>query len=52
MLMIGRGVQLESLPAWAQHIALSSRRYAVDVLQASAMGTGLTPSASIFWRWD
>ncbi len=44
MLMIGGvAVQLESLPAWAQHIAaFFPGRYAVDVLQASAMGTGLT----------
>jgi hypothetical protein len=44
MLMIGGvAVQLESLPAWAQHIAaFFPGRYAVDVLQASATGTGLT----------
>jgi hypothetical protein len=36
-------VQLESLPAWAQHIAaFFPGRYAVDVLQASATGTGLS----------
>jgi hypothetical protein len=44
MLMIGGvAVRLESLPAWAQHIAaFFPGRYAVDVLQASATGTGLT----------
>jgi ABC-type transport system involved in cytochrome c biogenesis permease component len=44
MLMIGGvAVQLESLPAWAQHIAaFFPGRYAVDVLQASATGTGLS----------
>lgn len=44
MLMIGGvAVQLESLPAWAQHIAaFFPGRYAVDVLQASAAGTGLS----------
>jgi len=44
MLMIGGvAVRLESLPAWAQHIAaFFPGRYAVDVLQASATGTGLS----------
>jgi hypothetical protein len=44
MLMIGGvAVQLETLPAWAQHIAaFFPGRYAVDVLQASATGTGLS----------
>ena len=44
MLMIGGvAVQLESLPAWAQHIAcFFPGRYGVDVLQASATGTGLS----------
>jgi ABC-2 type transport system permease protein len=44
MLMIGGvAVQLESLPAWAQHIAaFFPGRYAVDVLQACATGTGLS----------
>jgi ABC-type transport system involved in cytochrome c biogenesis permease component len=44
MLMIGGvAVQLESLPAWAQHIAaFFPGRYAVNVLQASATGIGLS----------
>ena len=44
MLMIGGvAVRLESLPAWAQHIAaFFPGRYAVDVMQASATGTGLS----------
>jgi ABC-type transport system involved in cytochrome c biogenesis permease component len=44
MLMIGGvAVQLESLPAWAQHVAnFFPGRYAVEVLQASATGTGLS----------
>ena len=44
MLMIGGvAVRLESLPAWAQHVAaFFPGRYAVDVLQASATGTGLS----------
>jgi hypothetical protein len=44
MLMIGGvAVRLESLPAWAQHIAcFFPGRYAVEVLQASATGTGLS----------
>jgi len=44
MLMIGGvAVQLESLPAWAQHLAsFFPGRYAVEVLQAAATGTGLS----------
>lgn len=44
MLMIGGvAVRLESLPAWAQHVAcFFPGRYAVGALQASATGTGLS----------
>ncbi len=44
MLMIGGvAVQLESLPAWAQHLSLFfPGRYAVEVLQLSATGAGLS----------
>jgi hypothetical protein len=44
MLMIGGvAVQLESLPNWAQHLSLFfPGRYAVEALQLSATGTGLS----------
>ncbi len=44
MLMIGGvAVQLESLPVWAQHVSLfAPGRYAVEALQLSATGVGLT----------
>ena len=44
MLMIGGvAVQLESLPTWAQHTSLFfPGRYAVEALQLSAAGTGLS----------
>lgn len=43
MLMIGGvAVQLESLPAWAQHLSLfAPGRYAVEALQLSGTGAGL-----------
>jgi len=44
MLMIGGvAVRLESLPAWAQHLSLFfPGRYAMEALQLSAAGTGLS----------
>jgi ABC-2 type transport system permease protein len=50
MLMIGGvAVRLDSLPPWAQHIAgFFPGRYAVEVLQAAATGTGLAHSGFDF----
>ena len=44
MLMVGGvAVPLESLPGWAQHLSLfAPGRYAVEALQLSATGTGLS----------
>jgi ABC-2 type transport system permease protein len=51
MLMIGGvAVQLESLPAWAQHIAsFFPGRYAVEVLQAAATGAGFSRAGFDFF---
>lgn len=43
LILGGVAVQLESLPAWAQHISLfAPGRYSVEALQLSATGAGLS----------